>query len=148
MDQKLSHAAVRYHLTSGADRCDGCRFYLGHACSRVVGPIMPSGWCRLFSRARKGKPNMPLKSRFAHMHRAGLISNAQLKAFMKVLGNDRIQDNSTVAGAVKSGHINTGRPWPAASSVRKSNDLRSWSKQRAARVRPTGGYYGGGSRNA
>lgn len=51
--EKLSHAAVKYGLSTGADRCDGCiNFLSGEHCRYVIDPISPNGWCNLFQSAQ------------------------------------------------------------------------------------------------
>jgi hypothetical protein len=163
MDQKLSHAAVHYSRSNGGDCCGGCRFFLApNSCERVQSPVSAGGWCRLFQK-RKVK-TMPKRTRIgnfagddgqqiARLAREGKLTTRVLKRRAKksyeVVDGDDVQDNGRIKGAILTGHINANpRAWPKESAVKQSNNLKGWSKQSAPRIRPTGGYYGGGSRNA
>lgn len=47
--KKESHDAVAFeHPAKGPHHCSECEHYVGRHCTKVVDPISPGDWCRLF----------------------------------------------------------------------------------------------------
>jgi hypothetical protein len=47
--KKESHDAVAFeHPAKGPHQCSACEHYVGRHCTKVVDPISPDDWCRLF----------------------------------------------------------------------------------------------------
>ena len=47
--KKEGHEAVDFeHPARGPNHCSECEHYVGRHCTKVVDPISPEDWCRLF----------------------------------------------------------------------------------------------------
>jgi hypothetical protein len=60
----VAKSIARYTaLGSPAEHCGICRFYAApNICARVVGPVVPAGWCKFFSREAVFRPLAPYAS--------------------------------------------------------------------------------------
>jgi hypothetical protein len=86
---------------------------------------------------------MPNKQHIARLARQGQISRGALKRWLANSVPDDVADNGTVGGVVEAGsnHINRGRTWPQGATVKGSNNLKGWSKQRGP-VQSSGPIFG------
>ncbi len=60
----VAKSIARYTaLGSPAEHCGICRFYAApNICARVLGPVVPAGWCKFFSREAVFRPLAPYAS--------------------------------------------------------------------------------------